>query len=100
PKLRAASRRWGAVSVAKIRAAPVALAIAIAISPIGPQPVTRTVRAESGVENAVCTALPNGSCAAAIAGGRSVDVNHALYASMATYSAKQPGRSTPRIFTF
>src|SRR5437773_2466673 len=86
-------------SVAKIRSAPAAAAIPTANSPIGPQPVISTRFAVRVVAKAVWTALPNGSWAEAIAGGRPGSLRQALVAGIVTYCAKQPCRSMPIILT-
>ena len=82
------------------RAAPAARATAMANSPIGPQPVTAMVHAESGPENAVCTALPSGSMTAAASSVMLAGARQALTAGTATYSAKPPLMSTPRMRVF
>ena len=69
----AISSRYGSTSVAITSEAPAALATATAHSPIGPQPVTATVRPSIGSTNAACTALPIGSCRATTAGSRPFD---------------------------
>ena len=72
----------------------------IANRPIGPQPVTAMLQPESGPANAVCTALPSGSITAATSIGMLAGARHALTAGTATYSAKPPFTSTPRMRVF
>ena len=57
----AIARRFSFVSVAKTVELPQAFATAIAINPIGPHPVTKTVCPAIGPASTVCTAFPSGS---------------------------------------
>ncbi len=65
--------------------------------PTGPQPVTSTRLADRLAAKAVCTALPKFSWIVPSSGGMSGGSTQALMAGSATYSAKAPSRSTPRM---
>ena len=67
--------------------APIALAVAMAITPTGPQPVTSTFRPETLGTDTVWTALPKFSWSDAIERGMSGGSGQALMAGTATYSA-------------
>src|SRR5262249_40162094 len=97
---RASSSRNGDTSDANTWAAPAARATPIANSPIGPQPVTAMLQPESGPENAVGTALPQGSITAATSSGMPAGTRQQWTAGTATYSAKPPFTSTPRMRVF
>ena len=71
--VRASSSRYCSVSVAITSEAPAALAMPTAHRPIGPQPVTRTLRPSIGSTKAAWTALPIGSCSATTAGSSPFD---------------------------
>ena len=59
--------------------APRARATATAISPMGPQPLTRTVCPDTPEPSRqACTAMPNGSSIAAVSCGRSFGFFHAI----------------------
>ena len=81
-----------------MRPAPEARAIAMLKSPTGPQPRIATVRPARSWRPVAKTAFPNGSCSVAISGGSFVrSLSQITDSGTATYSAKAPSRSTPRI---
>ena len=80
--------------------APAARATPMANRPIGPQPVTAMRQADRSPANAVCTALPSGSMMLCTSMGMFSGARQALLAGTATYSAKPPLTSTPKIFVF
>jgi hypothetical protein len=67
-----------------------------AITPMGPAPVMSTSSPTRSKDSAVCTALPKGSKKAAISSLMPSGSLKTLNAGIATYSAKQPWRLTPR----
>ena len=76
--------------------APAWRATAVAISPIGPAPLTSTSSPRTGKASAVWTALPNGSKIAATSSSTPGQWCQTLVIGSATYSAKAPSRPTPR----
>ena len=101
PILRASSRRNCRRSVARTRVAPDARAIGMLKSPTGPQPRIATDLAETSAWLSANTALPNGSWSVAISGGSfERSFCQMTDSGTATYCAKAPSRSTPRIFVY
>ncbi len=102
PILSANFNRYPETSAAKTLSA-ADFRTAMPISPIGPHPVTSTVLPATGyvipwiygVDRA-----PQGSCKAAIRGFKLLSFFHAFSSGTATYSAKAPSTSTPRILRF
>ena len=78
--------------------APSAFATATANRPIVPQPMMATRLPRTFTFVHACTALPNGSCSAAISGRiRLVSVRQSARAGSFTYSAKHPSVEMPMI---
>ena len=72
----ARSSRYALRSTPTTRAAPRTRATAIAAQPIGPQPNTTTVRPSRSPYEQACTALPNGSMAAATSAATASPTGH------------------------
>src|SRR5262249_55322086 len=90
----------GLTPVPAPRRAPTCFEMAAAITPMGPAPVMRTSSPTRSKESAVCTAFPSGSKNEAISSGIPFGTRKTLNAGRDTYSAKQPGRLTPRPTVF
>ena len=80
----------------KLYCFPNALAAAMFISPIGPQPETRTFNPETPEPSRLaCTASPKGSIIAACSGETSRGTGQHTLCGTTTNGAKPPSKSTP-----
>ena len=98
PILAASSRRAGFTSVTTTFLAPQCFAIAAAMHPMGPAPVTSTSSPTRSNCRVVCVALPRGSKQDRTSSGIAGSTGTAFDAGMQRYSAKAPGLFTPTPF--